>query len=309
MLNSRNLFGNWGSVLLPVNPDQTIDFTRLREEIDYLVTAGLDGIYSNGTAAEMHNQVEEEFDEIQFLLAEKCRKTNVPFQIGASHPVPVVTLDRIKRLRRLNPGAFQVIFPDWIPLNAEEQVSYLQRLAAVAGGIPLVLYNPPHSKKVLSPAELQWLAQKVPELIGIKVGSGDNSWFEEMRTISTQIAVFIPGHFLASGVHQNVAAGAYSNVACLSPKGAQKWWQLMQEDLTEALLIEARILGFFREVIAPFQKEGYSNPALDKFLVAIGNWCPLGTRLRWPYRWIGESEIEPARKKAKEMLPAFLLET
>jgi 4-hydroxy-tetrahydrodipicolinate synthase len=43
------------------------------------------GIYSNGTAGEFYNQTEDEFDQISFLLAEKCNKVQMPFQIGCSH--------------------------------------------------------------------------------------------------------------------------------------------------------------------------------------------------------------------------------
>ncbi|MGO7675583.1 hypothetical protein ACC685_37750, partial [Rhizobium ruizarguesonis] len=45
--------------------DDSIEFGKLGEEIDILVDAGFDGIYSNGTAGEFHNQTEEEFDIIQ----------------------------------------------------------------------------------------------------------------------------------------------------------------------------------------------------------------------------------------------------
>jgi hypothetical protein len=75
--------------------------------------------------------------------------------------------------------------------------------------------------------------------------------------------------------------------------------------LDEALQLEERILAFFSECITPFQKRGYSNPALDKFLATVGGWGPIGTRLRWPYRWIAEGEVEAVRNRAKILLPEF----
>jgi len=50
-------------------------------------------------------------------------------------------------------------------------------MAQAADGIPLVLYNPPHAKKVLSPKDLCRLAKEFPQLIGIKVAGGDNQWY------------------------------------------------------------------------------------------------------------------------------------
>ena len=96
MLTAINLKGNWGTLLLPINPDDSIDYARLADEIDYLIEAKIDGIYSNGTAGEFHNQTEEEFDKINELLAEKCHRSNMPFQIGASHPVPIISFERLK---------------------------------------------------------------------------------------------------------------------------------------------------------------------------------------------------------------------
>lgn len=303
-LTAKELKGNWGTLLLPINNDDSIDYVRLSDEIGYFISAELDGIYSNGTAGEFHNQTEEEFDIIQELMAEKCHKAKMRFQIGASHPSPVISLQRIKRTTALRPDAFQIILPDWLVAEQEEQVCFLQKMAEAAGDIPLVLYNPPHAKSVLKPADFVALKKSAPQLIGIKVASGDAGWFDEMRQI-TNLSIFVPGHLLATGIKEKVASGAYSNVACLSPKGSQCWWELMSTDLEEALAIEKRILSFLEECILPFKNAGYTNPALDKFLAAVGGWSNIGTRLRWPYKFIAENEINAVRIRARKWLPEF----
>ena len=305
MLTAKTLRGNWATLLLPINADDSIDYNRLADELDYMIQAKPDGIYSNGTAGELHNQTETEFDKVQEIMAHKCHAARIPFQVGANHPFPLVSLQRVQRMVALKPAAFQVILPDWVSTGMSEQVSFLQKMAEAANGIPLVLYNPPHAKKVLHPADYGRLQQLVPQLIGIKVAGGDATWYEEMRVYGANLSVFVPGHFLATGVQEGVGAGAYSNVACISPKGAQGWWQLMQTDLTQALDIQQRILQFFDACIVPYKNAGYSNPALDKFLAAVGGWSNIGTRLRWPYKWIPEEEVASARKVCKELLPEF----
>lgn len=305
VLTAKNLRGNWGTLLLPINADDSIDHKRLGEELDYLIDAEVDGIYSNGTAGEFHNQTEEEFLRVQELMAEKCHRSGMPFQIGISHPFPLVALERVRRTVALQPSAFQVILPDWVTTREDERINFLQRIAEAAAGIPLVLYNPPHAKAVLRPRELAILAGAVPSLIGIKTGAGDDQWYGEMRPYAEELSVFVPGHLLATGVGHGVAAGAYSNVACLSPVGAQAWWRLMQTDLTAALRIQQRIGEFFDRCIIPYKQAGYSNPALDKFLAAVGGWGSVGTRLRWPYKWIDEKDAAQARVVAKLLLPEF----
>ncbi len=306
-LTSQNLRGNWGTLLLPLGSDDHIDYPVLNGELDYLITAGLDGIYSNGTAGEFYNQTEDEFDGICELLGRKCAAAGIRYQIGVSHPSPVTSLERLKRSLYLKPDAFQVILPDWVIMTKEEQIIFLQKMAAEAGGIPIVLYNPPHAKQVLTPEDYHSLKESVPTLIGIKVAGGNAEWYRKMREQATHLSVFVPGHKLATGLKESVAAGSYSNIACLSPKGAQAWWALMQTDLDKALEIQQRILNFFEECIIPYQHAGFSNPALDKFLAAVGGWFPIGTRLRWPYRWIPQDEVVAARAKAKMHIPELLV--
>jgi 4-hydroxy-tetrahydrodipicolinate synthase len=282
-LTAATLRGNWATLLLPINSDNSINYTRLAEEIDQLIEAGVDGIYSNGSAGEFHNQTEAEFDQINGLLARKCKAAGMRFQVGASHPSPIISKERLSRSVALAPDAIQIILPDWIVLNKEEQLSFLQEMATSAEGIPLVLYNPPHAKLVLPPQAYAGFKDMVKNLIGVKVLSGDAQWVNDMKQHASHLSVFVPGHTLASGVANEVASGAYSNVACINAKAAQQWWQDMQVNIGSALELEQRIQQFFKECIVPYQNKGYSNPALDKFLSAVGGYVNVGTRLRWPY--------------------------
>lgn len=303
-LTADTLKGNWATLLLPINSNDSINYNLLADEIDYLIVAGVDGIYSNGTAGEFHNQTEEEFDKINQLLSEKCIAASMRFQIGAGHPSPIISLERLKRAVGLKPDAFQVILPDWVIAIDTEQLDFLKRIAQEAKEIPIVLYNPPHAKSVLEPKDYLKFKNEVPELIGIKVLSKDAQWVNDMKKYASHLSVFVPGHFLASGVKNKIASGAYSNVACINPKAAQKWWE-MHVDIDEALRIEKNILQFFKECIAPYQQQGYSNPALDKFLAVTGGWLPIGTRLRWPYKWVAEEEVLAVRSRAKQLISEF----
>ena len=78
MLTRQTLRGTWGTVLLPVAPDETIDLGRLADELAILVTAGLDGVYTNGTAGEFHCLEEDEYDLITDVVAQACQRAGVP---------------------------------------------------------------------------------------------------------------------------------------------------------------------------------------------------------------------------------------
>ena len=307
-LDWNEIKGNWATLLLPILPSEAIDFDCLSDEIDRLIDFGVSGIYSNGTAGEFYNQTEAEFDRINQVLAEKCTAAGMPFQIGASHMSPVISLERIRRSVGLEPGAIQVILPDWFPVNMDEARSFLEKAAGVADPIGLVLYNPPHAKVKLGPEEFGRLKAAVPGLKGIKVAGGDPSWFENMKRMTPQLSIFIAGHTLASGFKLG-ASGSYSNVCCLHPGAAQRWWELINDDPEAALEMQTRIQAFLNGHIRPLiNDEGYSNQSVDKLMAVIGSWSGLSPRLRWPYRWIPTDTANQLRKNAQEILPEFFPE-
>jgi dihydrodipicolinate synthase/N-acetylneuraminate lyase len=289
--------------LLPLDADDSIDFERLKAQVDTLTSVGLDGLYAHGSAGEFQTLSEPEFDQINELLAEACEAASLPFQLGASHPSAQISLDRVRRAAALSPSAIQVILPDWLPLNDQEAASFLTRVATAADGVPLVLYNPPHAKTQVGPQLLNDLARAVPTLIGLKSGGGDPEWFD--RALESGLSLFVPGHLLASMTRLG-AHGSYSNIAALSPRGAVRWSEQIFADPDAALDLERRIGEFFAEHIAPLQSAGLSNPALDKFLAAVGGWADVGTQIRWPMSYATESQVEAARSTARRLLPELL---
>lgn len=306
-LSSNEIYGNWATLLLTTDKNGDIDFSKLNDEIDILIDSKPNGIYSNGTAGEFYTQTEDEFFKISEQLAVKCEKENIPFQIGVSHMSPQISLQRLKMIKHLKPGAVQVILPDWFPPTLEECMAFLQKIAVEAGEISLVLYNPPHAKKKLQPEEWQDLKKKVPTLRGVKVFDQNSNikYYERIRNNSKDISVFIPGHNLATGITLG-AQGAYSNVSCLNPWAAQRWYNLTQTNMNQALELEKRIKYFMETLIEPFIiQQHFPNHACDRFMALVGGWTDIGTSLRWPYKSIPEYLAESVRKKATHIIPEF----
>ena len=304
-LKSNEIFGNWATLLLPVNKDSSIDYETLGLEIDILIGMGVNGIYSNGTAGEFYNQTEKEFDAISTLLADKCNAAQMPFQLGCNHMSPVVSLERLRRAIHLQPGAVQVILPDWFPPTMEENIDFLKRMAELAGDIGIILYNPPHSKVRLQPHDFETMREAGVRLVGCKLAGGDENWYLDMKKYAPDLSLFIPGHHLATGILLG-ANGAYSNVACLHPGAAQQWYDMMAPDMDAALELQGRIQLFMNDQIVPFIRDKkYSNQAADKFMAAVGGWMDIHPRLRWPYKGIEQEEVQSTRQSAKKILPEF----
>lgn len=302
-LTASALRGVWATVLLPIRDDESIDLDRLAVALDRVLASGVHGVYTNGTAGEFHTLTDAEYDRLHELVATRCAAAGMPFQLGASHPSGQLSLSRIARAAALRPGAIQVVLPDWLPLAPDEVLAAVERMAAVADGVPLVLYNPPYAKTQVPPELFGKLADEVPALVGVKVPGGDDAWYARMAdAVGGRLAIFVAGHTLASGYARG-AAGAYSNVACLSPAGAARWYAQITSDLPAAQAFERRLRGFLDAHVAPLARAGHSDPALDKALAAIGGWAPTGTRVRWPHRWVPQEAIPALRAAAMSAVP------
>lgn len=305
-LHSDQIRGTWGTLLLPIDENDAINFSKLADEIDYLIESKVDGIYSNGSAGELHNQDENEFDRVSAILAEKCESIGMPFQIGASHMDPRISLSRAKRAIAHKPGGIQVILPDWVPCSEAEAGDFLERIAEAVDPISLVLYMPGHAKRSFDVECIGRIAKRIPTLAGLKVLGGDADWYASMQRHAPHLSIFIPGHELASAT-QLGAHGSYSNVACLSPRGAMRWQDMMQSDTHAALALEQRIKQFMTTHIVPFRDQlGHSNTALDKLLAAVGGWGTVGTRLRWPYRGVPADQANKLRPIVHQELPELV---
>jgi 4-hydroxy-tetrahydrodipicolinate synthase len=303
-LKSDDIFGNWATIFLPIEKDESINYDKLSAQIDLLISMKLNGIYSNGTAGEFYNQSEEEFDTINSILAEKCNAASQAFQIGCNQTSPKLTLERIKRAVQLRPGAIQVILPDWFPPSSLEIIRFLNVVCETAGEIGIVLYNPPHAKIRLVPGDYRRIKDAGIPLVGCKTAGGDENWHAEMKRIN-DFSVFVPGSRLATGIKLG-AHGAYSNVACIHPEIAQKWYNEMSANIENALELESRIQRFIKQEIVPLMIEKkYSDPAIDKLLSCLTGWSNNGPRLRWPYESVNVKEIDTVREAAKRILPEF----
>jgi dihydrodipicolinate synthase/N-acetylneuraminate lyase len=306
-LRADELRGNWCTPLLPIRHDDSIDFQALDEQLATILSFGVDGIYTNGTAAEFFSQTEDEFDRVSQQVADACHRTGVPFQLGVSHTSPWISRDRLRRAVRWQPSALQLILPDWPAPSLVESVAFLQTMERLADGIGLVLYNPPHAKRHLLPREFAMLHQQVPSLIGLKVAGGDETWFTEMNRLVPKLSVFVPGHFLADMLPRG-AHGAYSNVACLHPGAAQQWYRQMHMDPAVALELGVRIKRFMADQIQPLLEQQFANHAIDKLLACIGGWTAMTPRVRWPYQSIPVETVPQIRDAARRLLPEFFPE-
>lgn len=297
--------GVWATILGRLDDRGGPIYDAIDEQVGAYAAAGCDGVYSGGTASEIHTQTEAQFREISTRFVHAARAHGLPHQIGAAHPLAPTTLERVAFARTLDPGAIQITLPDWVPLDQASVLAFMARVAEVAGAAPLVLYNPPHAKTVLKPAALAEIAREIPTLVGLKCGGGAADWYREMEPLFDRLSVFIPGHHYATG-RKLGAHGSYSNMACLSPRGAVRWAAEPQDG---QLATEARIAAFLNEAIEPLIARGLPGFACDKAMAAAGGWTSISPELMWPHGGATPADVERIKTAARRHIPEFLEDT
>lgn len=296
-------FGIWGAVLLCVSRHGSIDWDVMSAHINALCESSINGIYTNGTAGEFHNQTGAEYAQLTKLVASIAKGKQKPFQLGVSHSNPRVALQRLEHAVSFVPDGVQFTLPDWWTLSSAELITFVEQLQLSAGNTPLILYNPPHAKQQLSLADIYALVHRIPNLVGVKLPAGDAAWYATNQHYLKKLCVFVPGHTVAFGRPLG-AAGSYSNVACLSPDGAVMHWNLIQSDFDAAVELESRINRFMQtHLVTLATRYGLGNGALDKLMAAAGGWSPITEKLLWPYHSASELDVSRVATAARNELP------
>ncbi len=304
-LKACEIKGVWATPLIPVEEDGKAAINTIDGQIRHFGDVGVQGVYSHGTAAEFHCQTEAQYKAFAETMARTCHAIDLPFQIGACHPFAQETLHRIRFARNLEPSAIQIILPDWVPVDNQSAARFLDGCIEVADGVGLVLYNPPHAKRVLSPQDHCALLIGRPGIVGLKCAGGDASWYAEMAPVLEAKSVFVPGHFMATGL-KNGASGSYSNVACLSPAQTVAWYAQCLSDLDHALEVEERLCRFMTQACGPILEAGYPSYTCDKLFAHISGWTQISTRMMWPHSGPSQEMIQRANLIAKKLIPEFM---
>ena len=158
---NMNPLTDFGKLLVgKKNNNINIVTTKNREAAESILdyyNIHVSGIYTNGTAAECHNQTEDEFDKLSEIVSTIAIKKNKKFQLGLSNTNPRVCRERAKRTKQLKPNGFQITLPDWWPPTFEESKNFIMGMQEVVEDVYMILYNPPHAKVLLTLKEISLL--------------------------------------------------------------------------------------------------------------------------------------------------------
>lgn len=199
------------------NGGQEADIGAALELVDFLSTAGVQGIVLLGSTGEFLHLT---FDDRTRLINLVVKRSQVPILAGVSHS----TLDGALHLAReaISAGAAGLLLmPPYFFRYAQEEVKefYLQFANQIRSEIPLFLYNIPQFTNEIA-VETAGELLATGRFAGLKDSSGRLEYFGKLQSLrgAQRFQFFVGNDALFTRVRQAGAHGLVSGVACAAPE-------------------------------------------------------------------------------------------
>lgn len=171
--------GSISPVITPFNEDESIDFDKFNELINWHIEKGSHGISVTGTSGEPSSM---SVDEREKVMETACKTVNgrVPFIPGTGSTNHKETMRMTKAAQEMGADGALVIVPYYNKPNQQALYKHFKTVADSVD-IPIILYNIPGRTAVNLEADtIARLAKDCPNIIGVKEANKD---FEHVNKV------------------------------------------------------------------------------------------------------------------------------
>ena len=174
-----NLKGSGVALITPFNDDNTINYNKVNELIEYHIENNTDFIVVCGTTGESATLSLEEKKKLIKFVVEKVNK-RIPVIAGTGSNNTISTIELSKYCKEIGIDGLLIVTPYYNKGNEEGIFKHYENISSSVFPIPIILYNVPSRTGVnLSNSQILALA-KIPNIIGIKEADTDISKVESL---------------------------------------------------------------------------------------------------------------------------------
>ena len=159
------------AMVTPLDQDEKLDESGIREVINYLIESGIHGIFVCGSQGESYAFSEDERKRIIELAVDEVNG-RVPVYAGTGSTTTKATIDLSRYALDVGADAVTLVTPYFIRPSQDELYMHYKRVAESVD-IPVVLYNNPGRTNVNLEAETVKRLAEIDNIVGIKDSSGD----------------------------------------------------------------------------------------------------------------------------------------
>ena len=215
----------------PLKGNNEVDEAGLRRLNRYLLSAGVDAIFANGTMGGFAFLTDDEqIRSVATTLTEVNRA--VPVMAGMGETSTSRAVRMVKRLAAEGPDVISLLPPYYFLATQEHLYSYFSEIAA-AVDLPIMLYdNPVLTKNPIHPETIARLASEIPHLIGVKISNSDQANLQSVLSLMRSRSNFsvLTGHEFLIVVGLQMGCGGFvGGLHNLCPHIAVELWRAFQQ--------------------------------------------------------------------------------
>ncbi len=283
-------------ILTPMNADESVNLTELRNQVERLISGGVHGIFPFGTNGEGYILSEKEKIEVLEATIDQV-KGRVPVYAGSGLISTQDTIRMSKKAEELGADVLSIITPSFAVASQKELYDHYVEIAKHVD-TPIVLYNiPARTGNKLLPETVAKLAKDVDIIVGAKDSSGD---WDNLKAYITETRELEKDFYVLSGndslILPSLKEGGFGGIAGCSnvyPQVLSSIYNLFIEGKLEEAEVVQESIASFRAVF----KYGNPNTVVKKAVAMLG--YPVGD-CRRPFNYLCEEGIEALGKVLKE---------
>jgi len=240
--------GVYVALVTPFTADYEVDYQRLAELCDTLISQGVNGLIPAGSLGEYATLTQEERAKVVETVIEAAAG-RVPVVVGSAAPSTKQAVDWVRHARDAGAAGVMALPPiNYKPLESEV-VAHYEALNEV--GLPIIVYNNPHDYKVdLTPQLLSRLSG-LEHVVAVKEFSGDIRRVHAILA-HTDLEVMIGVDDLAMEGALCGATGWISGVPNALPKEGVELFNLARQGkVQEATVLYRHLLPLFHFDASP----------------------------------------------------------
>jgi 4-hydroxy-tetrahydrodipicolinate synthase len=162
-------------LLTPFAEDGSIAEQRLRDHVDFLIDAGVHGLFPGASIGELSNLNTDELERVTRIVVDQAAG-EVPVYAGVGASGTLEAVERTRRAEAVGADVLIAITPYFLETDQGGLYDHYARIADAAD-LPLVLYHlPSMTGQTLDVDTVADLAVDLDAVAGLKDSSGDLTW-------------------------------------------------------------------------------------------------------------------------------------
>lgn len=306
-MEPTRLGGIFVPMLTPLTASESVDEGSLRRLVDFLIGAGVHGIWVMGTTGEFAGLPEtERARAVQATIEQVNGRVPVIANIGDSSTG--LALRHARRAAEAGADALALTPPHYYPHSMDEMLTHFRTMKEAFPDLPLLVYNIPQTVKVKMtlPTTLQLAREGTVQ--GIKDSQNDLRWFRMLAMgiraegLEHRFRLFLGTRILIDAALIIGGHGAIPATSNIAPAAAADAWEAaVRGDFDAAARAQEVVAGF--ENLAEIARGGSPEAAsYSSMKNTLREWGVIDdARLTLPLRSFSEQEIVVLRERLKAL--------